>query len=303
MRTRKVIITIVIAIILTGLAIVGKNAYSCRIPIHNRGISALIDAKDVHILFIGSSTFRSNIDITQIDEVCGGHDYILAYGGNQLVATDIQYDEIKSRSPYKYPIMVFELDPMMLTEEVKISDSRVIWDLSMDGKIRLWNEMAEGTDVDFPLAFEYFVTSGMDDLITYPVTEPFYATRYYKGAKTDVTPSSGLEYLENEQFDISDSEIVPAQEQALLSLIDKCKKDSQQFVFVESPRYYRLADDATYKKYYDYILKLLDEHDCPYILAEDVDFDNHNAEYFEDMGHMSYLGRQEYTKLLIDELF
>ena len=46
------------------------------------------------------------------------------------------------------------------------------------------------------MMYEYFVTSGMDDLLTYPVTERFYSTRYYKGAKTDDTPSSGKEFLE-----------------------------------------------------------------------------------------------------------
>ena len=302
MRTRKIVFTIIISLILAGLLVAAKNVYSCKIPIHNRGISALIDSGDLDILFIGSSTFRSNIDPAVLDEKYNGRDFILAYGGNQLVANDIQYDEIKLRSSHKYDLMILELDPMMLTEEIKLSDSRVIWDLSLDGKLRLWNEMAEGTEVTFPLAFEYFITSGMDDLITYPVTEPFYATRYYKGAKTDETPSSGKEYLENEKFDISDAKLVVAQEAALRSIIEKCKKDSQNYVFVESPHYYRLAEDATYLKYREYILGILDSCECPYILSSDVDFDNRNADYFEDMSHMSYSGRCEYTKLLIKEL-
>lgn len=300
MRTRKIVFTILIALILTALAVMAKNAYSCRIPIHNRGINALIDSGDLDILFIGSSTFRANIDPAVLDENFEGRDFILAYGGNQLVATDIQYDEIRLRSPNKYDLLVLELDPMMLTEEIKLSDSRVIWDLSLDGKIRLWNEMAKGTEVTFPLAFEYFITSGMDDLITYPITEPFYATRYYKGAKTDETPSSGKDYLENEKFDISEAELVPAQEAALRSLIDKCKKDSQNYVFVESPHYYRLSDDKTYSEYRKYIINILDSNDCPYILSDDVKFDIHNPDYFEDMSHMSYEGRVEYTKQLLE---
>ena len=62
--------------------------------------------------------------------------------------------------------------------------------------------MKEGKNTDTSLMYEYFVTSGMDDLVTYPLTEPFYATRYYKGVKTDETPSPGKAYLENEEFDI-----------------------------------------------------------------------------------------------------
>lgn len=299
MRLRKIIITILIAFIISGAAIAAKNVYSCEIPISNRGISALIDSGDLDILFIGSSTFRANIDPYALDEKYEGRDFILAYGGNQLVATDIQYDEIKSRSRSKYDLMVFELDPMMLTEEIKLSDSRVIWDLSFDGKIRLFKEMAAGTEITFPLFFEYFVTSGMDDLITYPITEPVYASRYYKGAKTDETPSLGIEYLENVQFDISGAEITEAQETALKSVINKCKKDSQNFVFVESPHYYRLSEDETYLKYREYIIDILESENCPYILSDDVRFDIHNPDYFEDMGHMSYEGRCEYTKQLL----
>lgn len=302
MRARKIILTTLIAMVLTFLAVFAKNVYSCRIPIHNRGISALISSGDLDILFIGSSTFRANIDPEILDEKYDGRDFILAYGGNQLVATDIQYDEIKMRNPNKTDLIVLELDPLMLTEEIKLSDSRVIWDLSWDGKLRLWNEMAEGSEVTFPLAFEYFITSGMDDLVTYPITEPFYATRYYKGAKTDMTPSSGIDYLENEEFDISDSKLIAAQEAALRSIIDKCKKDSANYVFVESPHYYRLFNDETYKEYRSYILDILDECGCPYILADDVEFDIYNADYFEDMSHMSYLGRKEYTKLLLEEI-
>jgi hypothetical protein len=43
------------------------------------------------------------------------------------------------------------------------------------------------------------------------VTEPFYATRYYKGVKTGDTPSPGKDYLDNEEFDISDARLVEAQ--------------------------------------------------------------------------------------------
>ena len=46
-------------------------------------------------------------------------------------------------------------------------------------------------------------------------------------------------------------------------------------------------------------IAILDENDAPYILASDVDFDSHNAEYFEDMNHMSAKGRRAYTKELI----
>ncbi|MCR5268035.1 MAG: hypothetical protein K6E16_05945 [Lachnospiraceae bacterium] len=296
---KKIIWTICIALLAAACAVMCKNIFSCRIPIHNRGIDAVTKAGDLRVLFIGSSTFRSNLDIDLLDEAFDDRAYILAYGGNQYIACDIQYDELKERSDHTTDLLVLEFDPLLLTEEVKLSDSRVIWDLSWNGKKRLWEKMADSGNADFDLFFEYFVSAGMDDLITYPVTEPFYATRYNKGAKTGETPSSGKAYLENEPFDISEVKPVSAQEEALFDLIAKCETDRQNYVLLESPHYHRLQEDPVYVKYHAQFEALLKEKNVPCIFAEDVNFDDHEAAYYEDMGHMSSEGRRVYTQELI----
>ena len=299
---KKILITLSAALIIICAAVAFKNVYSCEIPIGNRGIRAAIMEGDLDILLIGSSTFRSNLDIHELDKAFDNRAYIISYGGNQYAATDIQYDEIKKRSDNDHKLMVFELDPLMLTEEEKLSDSRVIWDLSFEGKKALWEKLKSAGNTDLSIMYEYFVTSGMDDLITYPVTERFYSTRYYKGAKTDDTPSSGKEFLENEEFDISDSVLIEAQADAVKEVIEKCRRDGQDFIFLECPHYYRLEDDPKYREYHDYFLKMMDDLDAPYILAHDVDFDNRNPDYYEDMSHMSGEGRRVYTKELIKHL-
>lgn len=299
---KKVILTLIAALFVIAAAVGFKNVYSCEMPIRNRGINDAIKTGDLDVLFIGSSTFRANVDMPMMDKEYDGRVYDISYGGNQLVATSIQYDEIKRRSDHRYGLMVFELGPMMLTQEVALSDSRVIWDLSFEGKRELWESMYDAGNTDFPMMYEYFITSGMDDLITFPVTEPFYGTRYYKGAKTDETPSPGQDVLEREEFDISDKTLVEAQAEAVVNIIRKCREDGQEFLFLESPCYYRLQEDPTFKKYREEYIKLLDENSAPYILASDVDFDSKNAEFFEDMNHMSAKGRREYTAKLIGAL-
>ncbi len=299
---KRITATIIISLLLIAATVFAKNEYSCRIPIGNRGIQDAINTGDIDVLFIGSSTFRANVDMPMMDEAYDGRVYDISYGGNQCVASSIQYDEIKQRSDHEYGLMVFEMGPLMLTEDVKLSDSRVIWDLSFDGKIRLWKEMEEAGNTDASTWYEYFITSGMDDLVTYPVTERIYSTRYYKGAKTDETESPGKEVLDSEEFDTSDSELNEAQERAVKELIEKCKRDGQGFVFLESPVYYRLAEDEAYLKFRDHFITLLKENDAPYILASDVEFDDHDAELFEDMNHMSATGRRAYTEELIKVL-
>lgn len=299
---KKIIITLVAALLFISAAVFFKNEYSCNIPIHNRGIRDAVTRGPLDVLFVGSSTFRSNIDMQLMDEAYDEKVYTIAYGGNQLVAADIQYDEIKSRSTDKCDLYVMDIDPLMLTEEVKLSDSRVIWDLSFDGKKRLYSKMADAGNTDLSVMFEYFISSGMDDLITYPVTERIYSTRYYKGAKTDETPSSGLDYLENEKYDISDASYNEAQIDALLELIEKSQKDSQNMIFLECPKYHRLQNDPKYLELKSLMIDLLDSNNAMYITAEDIDFDNHNSDYYEDMSHMSAVGRRVYTQKLIEYL-
>ncbi len=299
---KKVIMALTAAILLIAVAVFFKNVYSCEMPVRNRGIRDAVRTGDLDVLFIGSSTFRANVDMPMMDEAYDGRVYDISYGGNQLVATVIQYEEIRRRSDAEYGLIVFELGPMMLTQEVALSDSRVIWDLSWEGKKELWKSMYDAGSTDLPMMYEYFVTSGMDDLVTFPLTEPFYGTRYYKGAKTDESVSPGREWLEQEEFDISDKTPVKAQEDAVVDIIQKCREDAQSFVFVESPCYYRLQDDPTFIRYRDEFIRILDENDAQYILASDVDFDSHEADYFEDMNHMSASGRRAYTRELIKAL-
>ena len=296
---KKAIITVAAALITIIAAVTFKNVYSCEMPIRNRGIHDAIKTGDLDVLFIGSSTFRANIDMPAMDEAFDGRVYDISYGGNQLVATSIQYDELKRRSGNDYGMIVFELGPMMLTQEIALSDSRVIWDLTWEGKKQLWKSMYTAGNTDFPMMYEYFVTSGMDDLVTFPVTEPFYGTRYYKGAKTDETGSPGEAVLEGEEFYISDKTLVQAQADAVADIIRKCRDDGQEFIFLESPCYHRLQKDPTFIKYRKEYIRILDENDAPYILADDVEFESDDPEYFEDMNHMSAKGRRAYTKELI----
>ncbi len=296
---KKTVITLAVALIIIIGAAGFKNLYSCEMPIKNRGIKDAINTGDLDILFIGSSTFRANVDMPMMDEAFDKRVYDISYGGNELVATAIEYEELKRRSDNKYGLIAFELGPMMLTQDVSLSDSRVIWDLSWQGKKDLWKKMEESGNTDTALMYEYFITAGMDDLITFPVTEPFYSTRYYKGAKTDETVSPGRDILESEEFDISKEEVVAAQAEAVKTIIESCRRDGQDYVFLESPVYHRLAEDEKFKECRELFISILDENDAPYILADGLAFDNKEPDYFEDMNHMSAKGRRVYTKELI----
>ncbi len=296
---KKALAVLIAALIFITAAVVCKNVYSCEIPIKNRGIRDAVNSGDLEVLFLGSSTFRANIDMNMMDEAYDNAVYDVSYGGNHMVAASIQYDEIKKRSVSDHDLIAFEMGPLILTQEVALSDSRVIWDLSWEGKKELYESMKDAGSMTLGSTYEYFVTSGMDDLLTYFVTEPFYSTRYYKGAKTDAASSPGKEVLENEKFDISEDEIVKAQADAVRDIVRKCKRDGQDLIFIESPCYHRLSEDEKYRKCLQEFKDILDEEGADYILASDVDFDDHDPDLFEDMNHMSDKGRKEYTGSLL----
>ena len=299
---KRTIATLLIAIGIIVTIIFLKNTYSCEIPIGSRGIKAAIDSGDLDVLFIGSSSFRSNIDMEIMDEEYQGKAFIIAYGGNQIVSSQIEYEEICNRSDHTYEQIIFELDPLMLTEDVDLSDSRIIWDLSWSGKRKLWSKLQESENTDLSTMYEYFVTSGMDDLITYPITNRIYKDRYYKGAKTGEILSPGKEYLESEPFDLSNRTMNSSQEKALRELIQECKDNNQEIIFLETPHYHRLFDEPVYQEYREAFCQILSEYEIPFILSDMVEFDQHNPDYFEDMGHMSSIGREEYTENLIKSL-
>ncbi len=299
---KKAFISIAAGLAVIAAFVIFKNIFSCYLPARNRGIQTVIRQGDLELLFLGSSTFRCNIDMPLVDEAYDGRDYDIAYAGNQPVATVPEYEELRAGGN-SYGLMVFDLNPMLLSQAVKISDARVIWDLTFPSKLRLWQGMKDSEETDLSTFYEFFVTSGMDDLITYPITEPVYSTRYYKGAKTEETPASSREYLENESFDISKEKVNESQRAAVAALVRRCREDGQRFIFIETPHYYRLADDPKYRQLKSVFVKTLeDEGVDEYILAEDIEMDNRNSEFFEDMTHFSAAGRREYTRLLLEYL-
>ena len=299
---KKAFISIGAGLAVIAAFVIFKNLFSCYLPAKNRGIQTVLCEGDLDVLFLGSSTFRCNIDMPMVDEAYDGRDYDIAYAGNQPVATIPEYEELMAGGN-SYGLMVFDLNPMLLSQEVKISDARVIWDLTLPSKLKLWKSMKDSEETDLSTFYEFFVTSGMDDLITYPITEPVYSTRYYKGAKTEETPASSKEYLENESFDLRKEKLNENQRAAVAQLIRKCREDGQRFIFIETPHYYRLAEDPKYRQLKSAFVKTLEEEGVDeYILAEDIDMDNRNSEFFEDMTHFSADGRREYTRLLLSLL-
>lgn len=299
---KKILITLAVALLITAGAVGFKNAYSYKLPCANRGIQSAINAGDLDMLFLGSSTFRCNIDMKQVDRACDGRDYDVAYAGNQPVATALEYPQLRDGGS-KIGLLVLDLNPMVLYQDVKISDSRVIWDLSWNSKLRLWKLMEQSGETDVSTFYEFFVTSGMDDLITFPLTNRFYGTRYYKGAKTDDVAGSTADALDNEKFDLSGEKLNEAQTDAVRQLIRQCREDGQKMIFLETPHYRRLEEDAGYKKFLGDYKELLSEEGVSYILASDIDFDNSQPQYYEDLTHMSTAGREKYTKALLESGF
>ena len=76
---KKILITLSAAFIIITEVVAFKNVYSCNIPIGNRGIRAAIMEGDLDVLLIGSSTFRSNLDIHELDKACDDRAYIISY--------------------------------------------------------------------------------------------------------------------------------------------------------------------------------------------------------------------------------
>lgn len=88
----------------------------------------------------------------------------------------------------------------------------------------------------------------------------------------------------------------------LKQVIDRCKKDSVQLVFIYSPFYYK---GQTYIENFDeifnHIKKIADENNIPFWNYSTIDFCK-SKEYFYNYSHMNYKGAKVFSNLLASDI-
>lgn len=299
MKLKKTWITIFIALLVFFSIVLLKNYCSYLLPNDAMGVRSVVAQKHVDTLFLGSSAYRKGIDMYLIEEKLEGESYALTYNGNEALNMAIELKELL-KAGTEIELLVVDFNPSMMDRGADLSDKRLLWDISMEGKLSLWRELAKCEDTDFFTFYDYFVLSNNDYMLTYPVSHPLIADRYYRGGCTqaDETPGSTREEL-NELEIVENPGVNELQLKSIGEIVALCKKHEIEVVFLESPRYYRMESDENFMKKAAILEEYLSEQGVTSILTEDLGFDNTNPAYYSDLTHMSGDGKREFTSLLI----
>lgn len=273
-----------------------KNSIAYKFPSKRAGMQAAISEKSIDNLFIGSSLFRQGVDIQTLEAELSGNSFVLSYNGNQPVQMS---EELKMLLRNEVEISHVYMDLYVYSSSLRpaISDTRLIWDMDMQGKNVLFSDMVTYSEAGFREFFDFYVTSNNEYMIFYPVFQIVMNQEYYKGGNIRETFGSTKKSLDNLGTPGDREGIHDIQRKALEEMVELCEKEGISLSFVEIPKYYTLEQAKYYMRLREELMECIGDASC--YSTEDVEFDNTNPVYYQDLFHLSGEGRREYTMQLI----
>ena len=296
---KKTIITITTAFLIVLAVVMLKNCCSYMIPNNAFGIRYIIGEGKADYLFVGSSSFRKGIDMMALEKELGENTYALTYNGNQPMNVYVELKQMLEAGT-ELGTLIYELEPGMVDRGADLSDKRLLWDIDMKSKHEIWQYLKDRDDADFFMFYDYYVSSNMDYLITYPISYPMIAKRYYKGGNNgdDLSPAKTKEELDKLPIK-EDPGINELQKESLTNIIKMCDDNGIRLIFLEPPKYIRMYSDKNFSDKINELVAFLKDEGAEVIMGEDLGFDNTNPDYYADLSHMSGDGMAEFTKDVI----
>jgi len=301
-ETKKIITTALIALIIFAGIIVFKNACSYMLPNDSMGVRSVITQNHIDTLFVGSSAYRKGVDMYMIEDKLPGNSFMLTYNGNQPFNVAIELDEIL-KAGTDIDRLVVDFNPSMADRGADLSDKRLLWDISMEGKERLWSELSKREGASLFTWYDYWVSSNIDYMFTYPIAKPVISARYYRGGSASTEAAKGLTKAELDELEIIENPgIDKLQSESIDRIISTCNENGIELIFLESPRYITMAENENYKAKSQELKAQIEAAGIRVIRGNDLGFDNSNPEYYADLTHMSGEGGKKLTESIIEAL-
>ncbi len=299
---KKTIITITTAFLIVFAVVMLKNCCSYMLPNNAFGIRYIIGEGKADYLFVGSSSFRKGIDMMALEKELGENTYALTYNGNQPMNVYVELKQMLEAGT-EIGTLIYELEPGMVDRGADLSDKRLLWDIDMKSKHEIWQYLKDRDDADFFMFYDYYVSSNMDYLITYPISYPMIAKRYYKGGNNGSDISAAKTKEELDKLPIKeDPGIDELQRESLKKIISLCESNGIKLIFLEPPKYIRMYSDKNFSDKINELVTFLRDEGGTVIMGEDMGFDNTNPDYYADLSHMSGEGMAVFTDKVIEVL-
>ena len=295
----KTAYTIILAFIVTGAVVFAKNAFSRNIPGATVGVASIAEKGEIDTLFVGASSFRKGINMHTIEDILPGESYMLTYNGNQPLNMDIEIRELFDAGT-KIRTLVVEFDPGMIDAHADLSDKRLLWDIGLSSKLEIWNLLSQREDADFFMMYDYWVSSNIDYMFTYPISKPVISKRYYRGGNNGEDDVKGLSADELNALPVKeDPGFSDLQRRSLDNIIANCKANGTRLIVLESPNYKKMYEDKNYAEKCKLLKEYFVSQDIVTYTKDDIDFDYTNPDYYSDLSHMSTNGMNEFTDKVI----
>lgn len=310
----KRILTIVASSILVAVAFVGLKycTFSCILPKATFGMKAICNSNKISDLYIGSSMFRQGIDTKELGE----NTYLLAYNSNKPFHEAMQLRYLLENGA-KFDRLIVDMYPYSTARDVGIEDVKMIMDGGIAFTFELYTAMQK-EGYSFATLYDLLFLQNNEVFITWPISIYLMNSRSERGANITIRHGKETDLINKKPNEIEFHHMNPIQIKGLNDIIYLCKQHGVELLFLETPKYYILNEDPVYNKMMSEYSSFLNEKKVKMILFEETKksigdvidkdlvlsypFDNTNAMNFTDIYHISYEGRQELTKVLVDLL-
>ena len=278
-----------------------KNVVSNSLPNQNRGIQDCINKGVIDNLFIGSSMFRQGIDIDSLNESSNGINYILSYNGLQPFAIETILKILLQHNCIIKNLYV-DMYAFSIVSSPKISDKRLIWDLNLSDKIKIFNKIYSGWS--FSAGFDFFGRLNNEYFITHPISNYLVSKRYKNGGRIRSLNESELTSIqlsarEPMMLNALKKGINEVQLQSISGLIIICKQNNINVVFCETPKHAVISKNEIYNRVMNKYVSFLKEKNVKYILGSDIPNFSDNSSFFQDFVHLSCKGSKSFTNYLL----
>ena len=308
---KKIVCIIICAILLSAFFVcVRTTVMPVLMRGANYGTNSLIAIGEVNKLFIGSSMFRQGIDAQAIS-IEEGDSFLLSYNGNQPFMIKYQLEKLINNG-VKIKTVFLDMYAYSLTAEPSLSDVRVLQENNLDFAFSMYETMKESGTADFSDLYEMVLKSNNEMFITWPVSHPLINSRYVYGSNSTKNVGGTEGKLKNLPLKFGNKELNDIQVESLEKIINLCRENKINIVFLETPKYTYLYEGGNYCEIMTEYTNLLNKYGVKQIISQNTaevcgfaendncilySFDSNNPSYFTDLLHMSSDGREVFTEI------
>ena len=293
----------ILALIFCAVFIISKNIFSCVLSGQiDKGIYRASKLENIDALYIGSSMFRQGINMKEIKNE---NSFMLSYNGLDPAMEFLILDFLIS-SGLKVKNLYVDMYAYSASGESWLSDDRMFFESPLSLKLKIFKLIAQNSKENiFSAAYELFISSGNDLFILWPLQKKLISKRYYKGgADVPGMPPAAREILDSSLIPEPEiSAINETQKNAIIKIINLCRENNINLLFIETPKYIKTMKSNFYKNIMKEYIEILNENNVKFFVSDVIleggyKFPHDDAKMFGDFVHLSTEGSMEFSKMI-----